>query len=64
MGRFISYLKAIKMISNGYLYHLVCVKDSRSKSPTLPSVPIVNEFPEDLPEVLPKGKSTFELFSF
>ena len=28
MGRFISYLKARKMISKGYLYHLVQVKDS------------------------------------
>ena len=28
MGRFISYLKARKMISKGYLYHLVRVKDS------------------------------------
>ena len=27
MGQFISYLKAIKMISKGYLYHLVRVKD-------------------------------------
>ncbi|WMV30071.1 hypothetical protein MTR67_023456 [Solanum verrucosum] len=35
MGRFISYLKDIKMISKGYLYHLVRVKDSSSKTPTL-----------------------------
>ena len=28
MGRFISYLKDRKMISKGYLYHLVRVKDS------------------------------------
>ena len=27
MGRFISYIKARKMISKGYLYHLVRVKD-------------------------------------
>ena len=27
MGRFISYLKARKIISKGYLYHLVRVKD-------------------------------------
>ncbi|MCQ8082150.1 hypothetical protein NP492_23805, partial [Salmonella enterica] len=32
MGRFISYLKARKMISKGYLYHLVRVKDSSSKT--------------------------------
>ncbi|KAH0757932.1 hypothetical protein KY290_021425 [Solanum tuberosum] len=48
MGRFISYLKAGNMISNGYLYHLVWVKDSSSKTPTLKSVPVVNEFPEML----------------
>ena len=30
MGRFISYLKAKKMISKAYLYHLVRVKDSSS----------------------------------
>ena len=35
MGRFISYLKARKMISKGYLYHLVWVKDFSSESPTL-----------------------------
>ena len=38
MGRFIFYLRAIKMISKGYLYHLVRVKDSSSKTPTLESV--------------------------
>ena len=31
MGQFISYLKARKMISKGYLYHLVRVKDSIQK---------------------------------
>ncbi|KAH0637947.1 hypothetical protein KY290_036496 [Solanum tuberosum] len=63
MGRFISYLKARKMISKGYLYHLVRVKDSSSESPTLESVPVVNEFPEvfpdDLPEVPPKREIDF-----
>ena len=39
------------MISKGYLYHLVRVKDSNSETPTLESVPVVNEFPEDLPKV-------------
>ena len=28
MSQFISYLKARKMISKGYLYHLIQVKDS------------------------------------
>ncbi|KAH0633127.1 hypothetical protein KY284_035913 [Solanum tuberosum] len=63
MSRFISYLKARKMISKGYLYHLVRVKDSSSESPTLKSVPIVNEFPEvfpdDLPGVLPEREIDF-----
>ncbi|WMV45500.1 hypothetical protein MTR67_038885 [Solanum verrucosum] len=56
MGRFISYLKARKMISKGYLYHLVWVKDLSSETLTLESVPVVNEFLEvfleDLPGVL------------
>ncbi|XP_069149154.1 uncharacterized protein [Solanum lycopersicum] len=46
MGQLISYLKARKMISNGYLYHLVRVKDSRSETPTFESAPIVCEFKE------------------
>ncbi|KAH0725485.1 hypothetical protein KY284_001350 [Solanum tuberosum] len=54
MGRFISYLKARKMISKGYLYRLVWVKDSSSETPTPKSVPMVNEFPKVFPEDLPK----------
>ena len=46
------------MISKGYLYHLVWHRDISSKTPTLESVPIVNEFQEvfveDLPKVPPK----------
>ena len=41
------------MISKGYLYHLVRVKDSSSETPTLESVPVVSEFPEMFPEALP-----------
>ncbi|WMV38342.1 hypothetical protein MTR67_031727 [Solanum verrucosum] len=52
MGRFISYLKARKMISTGYLYNLVWVKDSSSETPTLKSVPVVNEFSEVFPDDL------------
>ncbi|XP_075096267.1 uncharacterized protein LOC142174380 [Nicotiana tabacum] len=52
-GRFISYLKARKMISKGYIYHLVRVKDADAQIPTLQSVPIVNEFPGVFPEDLP-----------
>ncbi|XP_069147059.1 uncharacterized protein [Solanum lycopersicum] len=63
MGRFISYLKARKIISKGYLYHLVRVKDSSSETPTLESVPVVCEFPElfqeDLPGVPPEREIDF-----
>ena len=34
-GRFISYLKARKMIAKGYIYHLVRVHDTEAKPPTL-----------------------------
>ncbi|XP_070011149.1 uncharacterized protein [Nicotiana sylvestris] len=44
---------ARKMISKGYIYHLVRVKDTDAQIPTLQSVPIVNEFPEVFPEDLP-----------
>ena len=35
IGRLVSYLKARNMIFKGYLYHLVRVKDSNSKTPNL-----------------------------
>ncbi|WMV58939.1 hypothetical protein MTR67_052324 [Solanum verrucosum] len=50
IGRLISYLKTRKTISKGYLYHLVRVKDSSSETPTLESVPVINEFPKVFPE--------------
>ena len=63
MGRFISYLKSKKMISKGYLYHLVWVKDSSLETPSLESVPVVCEFPKvfpkDLPEVPPEREIDF-----
>ena len=52
MGRFISYLKTRKIISKGYVYHLVRIKNSSLETPTLESVPIVSEFPEVFPEDL------------
>ena len=68
MGRFISYLKARKIISKGYLYHLVRVKDSSSETPTLESVPVVCEFPElfqeDLPGVPPEREIDFGIDIF
>uniref|UniRef100_M1D8Q5 Gag-pol polyprotein n=1 Tax=Solanum tuberosum TaxID=4113 RepID=M1D8Q5_SOLTU len=42
-GRFISYLKTRKMISKGYLYHLVRVKDSSSKTPALESILVMGQ---------------------
>jgi len=51
-GRFISYLKARKMISKGYIYHLVRVRDAEAKLPTLQSIPVVNEFPDVFPDEL------------
>ena len=47
------------MISKGYLYHLFRVKDSRSKTLTLESVPVVSEFPEDHPGVPPEREINF-----
>ncbi|XP_070041042.1 uncharacterized protein [Nicotiana tomentosiformis] len=52
-GRFISYLKATKMIRKGYIYHLVRFTDTTTEVPTLESVPIVNEFPDVIPDELP-----------
>ncbi|XP_070040251.1 uncharacterized protein [Nicotiana tomentosiformis] len=52
-GRFISYLKATKMIRKGYIYHLVRVTDTTAEVPTLESVPIVNDFPDVFSDELP-----------
>ena len=35
MGRFVPYLKDKKILSKGYLYHLVRVMDSSLETPTL-----------------------------
>ncbi|XP_070032227.1 uncharacterized protein [Nicotiana tomentosiformis] len=51
-GRFISYLKATKMINNGCIYHLVRVTDTDVETPTLESVPVVNSFLELFPNEL------------
>ena len=59
MGRFISYLKARKMISKGYLYHLVQVKYSFLETQTLESVLVVCEFLVDLLGVPPKREIYF-----
>ncbi|XP_070006265.1 uncharacterized protein [Nicotiana sylvestris] len=52
-GRFISYLKARKMISKGYIYHLIRVRDMETKPPTIKSILVVNEFPDVFPDELP-----------
>ncbi|XP_070032960.1 uncharacterized protein [Nicotiana tomentosiformis] len=52
-GRFISYLKATKMINKGCIYHLVRVTDTGAEAPTLEFVPVVNEFPRAFPDELP-----------
>ena len=63
MGWFISYLKVRKIISKGYLYHIVGFKDAILETPNLDSVPVVCEFPEvfskDLPGVPPKREIDF-----
>ncbi|XP_070034824.1 uncharacterized protein [Nicotiana tomentosiformis] len=52
-GRFISYLKATKMINKGCIYYLVRVTDTNVEAPILEFVPVVNEFPEVFPDELP-----------
>ncbi|XP_059307043.1 uncharacterized protein LOC132058603 [Lycium ferocissimum] len=52
-GRFISYLKAHKMITKGCIYHLVAVNDTKAVVPEFASVPIVSDYPKVFPEDLP-----------
>ncbi|XP_070010659.1 uncharacterized protein [Nicotiana sylvestris] len=52
-GRFISYLKALKMIRKGCIHHLVRVADTTSEVSVPKSVPIVNDFLEMFPDELP-----------
>ena len=62
-SHFISYLKARKLISKGCIYHLVRVKDTKSDTPTLQFVNVVNEFsnvfPNDFPGILPDREIVF-----
>ncbi|XP_070046025.1 uncharacterized protein [Nicotiana tomentosiformis] len=41
------------MIKKGYIYHLVWVQDVKAESPTLQSIPVVNEFPDVFLDELP-----------
>ncbi|XP_070054446.1 uncharacterized protein [Nicotiana tomentosiformis] len=50
--RFISYLKAAKMINKGCIYHFVGVMDTDAEAPTLEFVPVANDFPEVFPDEL------------
>jgi len=54
-GRFISYLKARKLVSKGCSYHLVRVNDSSIETPHIHSVSVVSEFPEVFPDNLPES---------
>ena len=62
-SHFISYLKARNLISKGCIYHLVRVKDTKSETPTLQSVNVVNEFfdvfLDDLPGIPPDTEIEF-----
>ncbi|XP_070010782.1 uncharacterized protein [Nicotiana sylvestris] len=51
-GRFISYLKAMKMIKKVYIYHLVLVQHIEVKLPTIQSIQVVNEFLDVFPHEL------------
>ena len=48
-GCFISYLKAIKLVSKGCVYQLVLVNESSVEIPLIQSVPMVKEFPKVFP---------------
>ncbi|XP_070029151.1 uncharacterized protein [Nicotiana sylvestris] len=58
-GRLISYFKAAKMIKKGCIYHLVQVMDTDAEAPSLESVPVVSEFPYELPRIPPGRKIDF-----
>ena len=64
-SHFISYLKGRKLISKGSTYHLVRVKDTKSKTPTLQFGNVVNEFSnifsDDLPGIPPAREIEFEI---
>ncbi|XP_070015394.1 uncharacterized protein [Nicotiana sylvestris] len=60
-GRFISYLKASKMIRKGFIYHLVRVADTTSKVSVPESVPVGKEFLEVFPDKLPGIPSDREI---
>ncbi|XP_049414749.1 uncharacterized protein LOC125877522 [Solanum stenotomum] len=64
-GKFISYLRARKLIAKGCIYHMVHVQDIDKEPMTLQSIPIVNEFPmvfpDDLPGIPPEREIDFAI---
>ncbi|XP_070035286.1 uncharacterized protein [Nicotiana tomentosiformis] len=63
VGRFISYLKARKLVNNGCLAYIEYVRDIKVGSPVLESISIVKEFsdvfPDDLPGIPPDREIEF-----
>ncbi|XP_070031333.1 uncharacterized protein [Nicotiana tomentosiformis] len=63
VGKFISYLKSRKLVSNGCLAYAAHVRDMKVESPVLESVLIVNElfdvFPNDLLGIPPDKEIEF-----
>ncbi|XP_075110082.1 uncharacterized protein LOC142181216 [Nicotiana tabacum] len=55
VGKFISYLKAQRMIGKGCLTYLAHIINPESEPPALQSVLVVREFPEVFPDDLPDG---------
>ncbi|KAH0712585.1 hypothetical protein KY289_008544 [Solanum tuberosum] len=60
-GRFISFLKARKLVFKRCVYHLVRVNDSSVEVPHIQSVPVIKEFPEVFPDDLPGVPSEREI---
>ncbi|XP_070026526.1 uncharacterized protein [Nicotiana sylvestris] len=52
-SRVISFLKARRMVENGCLAYLAYVRDITAESPTINSVPVVQEFTDVFPSDLP-----------
>ncbi|XP_070031959.1 uncharacterized protein [Nicotiana tomentosiformis] len=53
VGKFISYLKAQRMIGKGCIAYLAHIIIPKLEPPTLQSVPVVREFPKVFPDDLP-----------
>ncbi|XP_070040013.1 uncharacterized protein [Nicotiana tomentosiformis] len=54
VGKFISYLKAQRMIGKGCIAYLAHIINPESKPPALHSMPVVREFTELFPDDLPR----------